>query len=155
MSSLQRTKLNQVDEHLQGPLVTQVAAIRHRACPLERLDLRAQEWSPKFVTAMWDYSLRIWQVSNDAFHADTNEQVKCYKLEELERGETRLRSRLTELKPLLHLFQQKHFDSPYTVNGLRYDSQNCWIALTVLFLDEAESINPSPDNDLIPRYLTT
>jgi hypothetical protein len=33
--SLQRKKLNQVDEYLQGPLDTQVAAIHHRACLLE------------------------------------------------------------------------------------------------------------------------
>jgi hypothetical protein len=38
-SSLQRTKVNQVDEHLQGTPVTQVAAIRHRACPLETAGL--------------------------------------------------------------------------------------------------------------------
>jgi hypothetical protein len=85
----------------------------------KRLDLRAQEWGPKFVTAMWGNSLRIWKFRNDAFHADTNAQVKCYKLEELERGETCIRSRHTELKPLLHLFQQKNVDSPDTVNGLR------------------------------------
>jgi hypothetical protein len=45
---------------------------------------------------------------NDAFHADTNAQVKRYKLEELEREKARLRSRHTELKPLLHLFEQTH-----------------------------------------------
>jgi hypothetical protein len=33
--SLKRTKVNQVGEHLQGSLVTQVAEIHHRACPLE------------------------------------------------------------------------------------------------------------------------
>jgi hypothetical protein len=121
----------------------------------KRLDLRAQEWGPKFVSAMWDHSLRMWQFRNDAFHADTNAQVKGYKLEELERLKTRLRSQHTELKPLLHIFQQKHFDSPDTVNGLRYDIQKCWKALAKLFLDEAESRLPSTDNELIPRYLTT
>jgi hypothetical protein len=121
----------------------------------KRLDFRAQEWGPKFVTAMWDHSLRIWQFRNDAFHADTNAQIKCYKLEELERGETRLRSQHTKLKPSLHLFQQKHFNSPDTVNGLRYDSQKCWTALAKLFLNEAGSRLPSTDNELIPRYLTT
>jgi hypothetical protein len=34
-SSLQRKKLDQLDRHLQGPPVTQVAEIRHCACPLE------------------------------------------------------------------------------------------------------------------------
>jgi hypothetical protein len=38
-SSFQRTKLNQVDEHLQGPPVTQVAEIRNRACPLKTAGL--------------------------------------------------------------------------------------------------------------------
>jgi hypothetical protein len=58
----------------------------------------------------------MWQFRNDAFCADTNAQVKRYKLEELETEKTSLRSRHTELKPLLHLFQQKKFDSPDTVN---------------------------------------
>jgi hypothetical protein len=83
-SSLERTTLNQVKKHLQGPSVTQVAAFCRRACPLERLDLRSQEWGPKFVTVMWEHSLWIWQFRNDAFLADTNSQVKNYKLEELE-----------------------------------------------------------------------
>jgi hypothetical protein len=56
----------------------------------KRLDLQAQEWGPKFVTVMWDHSLRIWQFHNDAFHADIDPKVKCYKLEELERGGTRM-----------------------------------------------------------------
>jgi hypothetical protein len=119
------------------------------------LDLQAQEWAPKFATAMWDHSLRIWQFRNDAFHSYTNAHVKCYKLEELERKETRLRSGHTELKPLLHIFQQQKFDSPYMVNGLPYNSQKFWTALTKLFLDEAESRLPSTDNELIPWYLTT
>jgi hypothetical protein len=104
---------------------------------------------------MWDHSLRIWKLRNDAFHADTNAQVKRYKLEEIKRHKTCLRYRHTELKLSLHLFQQKHFDLPDTVNKLRYDSQKCWTALTKLFLDEAESRLPSKDNGPIPWYLIT
>jgi hypothetical protein len=121
----------------------------------KRLDLRAEEWGPKFITAMWDHSLLIWQFYNDTFRADTNAQVKHYKLEELERGKTRLRSRHTELKPLLHLFQQKHFDSPDTVNRPRCDNQKFWTALAKHFLDEAKYRLPSTDNELIPWHLTT
>jgi hypothetical protein len=51
----------------------------------KKLDLRAQEWGPKFITALWDHSLRIWQFRNDAFHGDASTQVKRYRLEELER----------------------------------------------------------------------
>jgi hypothetical protein len=66
----------------------------------KRLDLRSQEWGPKFFTAMWYHSLRIWQFRNDAFHADTNTQVKSYKLEELER--------------------EKHASDPDTQNSKHY-----------------------------------
>jgi hypothetical protein len=59
-SSLQRTKLNQVDEHLKGPRVIQVAEICHHTCPLEMTGLASPRAGPKFVTAMWDHSLQIW-----------------------------------------------------------------------------------------------
>jgi hypothetical protein len=121
----------------------------------KKLDLRAQEWGPKFITALWDHSLQIWHFHNDAFHGDANTKVKRYKLEELKRGKTQLRKRHTELQTILHRFQQKHFESPDTVNNLRYDSQKCWTDLAELILDEAESRLPSTDNELLPRYLTT
>jgi hypothetical protein len=133
-----------------------VAEICHRTSGRKKkIDLRAQEWGPNFITALWEHSLRIWHFSNDAFHGDANTQVKRYKLEELEREKTHTRKRYIELQPLLHRFQQKHFESPDTVNNLRYDSQKCWTALAKLFLDEAASRSPSTDNERLPRYLTT
>jgi hypothetical protein len=84
-----------MDEPTQGTHVPQVAAIRHRTRPFKKLDLRAQEWGPKFITALWDHSLRIWQFCNDAFHGDANTQVKRYKLEELKREKARLQDRYT------------------------------------------------------------
>jgi hypothetical protein len=104
---------------------------------------------------MWDHSLQICKFRNDAFHGDANTQVKRYKLEELEREKPRLRNRHTELQPILHRFQQKHFESPDTVNNLIYDSRKCWTALVKLFLGKAESRLPSTCNELLPRYLTT
>jgi hypothetical protein len=121
----------------------------------KKLDLKAQEWDPKFITALWEHSLRIWHLRNDAFHGDANAQVKRYKLEELERKKKQTRTRYIKLQSLLHRFQQKHFESPDTVNNLRYDSQKCWTALAKLFLDEAASKSSSNDKDLLPRYLTT
>jgi hypothetical protein len=120
-----------------------------------KLDLRAQEWGPKFITSLWENSLWIWKFHNDAFHGDANAQVKRHKLEELEREKTQTWTRYIELQSLLHCFQQKHFESPDTVNNLRYDSQKCWTALAKLFLHEAVSRSPSNDTDLVPRYLTT
>jgi hypothetical protein len=121
----------------------------------KKLDLRSHEWGPKFITAFWEHSLRIWYFRNDAFHRDETAQVKRYKIEELERGEIHTRTRYIELQSLLHRFQQKHFDSPDTFNNIRYDSQKCWTALTKLFLDEAASRSPSNDTDLLSPYLTT
>jgi hypothetical protein len=47
MSSLQGTKLNKFNENLQGPPVTQVAAIRHRACPIETAGLASPRVGPQ------------------------------------------------------------------------------------------------------------
>jgi hypothetical protein len=121
----------------------------------KKLDLRAQEWDPKFITALWEHPLRIWHFRNDAFHGDATTQVRSYKIEELERGKPHTRTRYIELQSLLHRFQQKHFESTDTVNNIRYDSQKCWTALAKLFLDEAASRLPSNDTDLLPHYLTT
>jgi hypothetical protein len=144
-----------MDQPSQGSHVPQVAAICHRARPVKKLDLRAQEWGHKFITVLWEHSLRIWHFRNDAFHGDKNTQVKRYKLEELEREKTQIWKRYIELQPILHRFQQKHFESPDAVNNLRYDSHKCWTALAKLFLDEAASRSPSTDNELLPQYLTT
>jgi hypothetical protein len=93
--------------------------------------------------------------ANDAFHGDANTQVKRYKLEELERKKTQIWKRYIELQPILHRFQHKQFESPDTVNNLRYDSQKCCTALAKLFIDEAASRSPSTDNELLPQHLTT
>jgi hypothetical protein len=132
-----------------------VASICHRTRPVKKLYLRAQEWGPKFITALWEHSLRIWHFRNDAFHGDATAKVKCYKLEELKREKTHTQKRYIKLQSLLHRFQQKHFESPNTVNNIRYDSQKCWTALAKLFLHEAASRSPSTDTELLPQYLTT
>jgi hypothetical protein len=144
-----------MDEPSQGTHVPQVAAIRHRTRPVKKLDLWAQEWGPKFITSLLDHSLRIWQFRNDTFRGDANTQVKRYKVEELEREKTQIRKRYIELQPILHRFQHKHFESPDTVNNLRYDSQKCCTALAKLFFDKAASRSPSTDTELLPQYLTT
>jgi hypothetical protein len=66
----------------------------------KKLNLRAQEWGPKFITALWEHSLRIWKFRNDAFHGDASTQVKSYKLDELEREKTQIRKRYIELQPI-------------------------------------------------------
>jgi hypothetical protein len=77
----EQNSIKWTDKHLQGSSVPQVAAICQSACPLETAENSSQQCGTT-------HSLRIWQFRNDEFHVDTNAQVKCYKLEELERGGT-------------------------------------------------------------------
>jgi hypothetical protein len=56
--------------------------------------LKADEWAAKFVTAMWEQTLWIWQCKNDAFRADNEAQTKRYKLEALGHNKTQLRAHL-------------------------------------------------------------
>jgi hypothetical protein len=122
----------------------------------KKLDLRAQEWGPKFITFFWDHSLRIWhfckwRLPRRRKHTRQTLQTRRTRKEK----NAQIWKRYIELQPILHLFQQKHFESPDTVNNLRYDSQKCWTAHAKLFLDEDASRSPSTDNELLPRYLTS
>jgi hypothetical protein len=71
-----------MDKLTQGTPVPQVAAIHHHARSLEKTRPTRTRMGPKFATAMWDNSLRIWQFRNAAFHGGANTLVKRYKLEE-------------------------------------------------------------------------
>jgi hypothetical protein len=49
----------------------------------KHLEVNASEWSSKFVLALWNNLLRLWQFRNDIFHADNNTKIKQCKMEEL------------------------------------------------------------------------
>jgi hypothetical protein len=72
---LPRTKLNQVDECLQGPPVTQVATICHFTCPLEKIELMSSRMGSKILPSTVGRTIPS-RYGNHAFHADANIQVK-------------------------------------------------------------------------------
>jgi hypothetical protein len=42
----------------------------------KRIRMKVEDWAPKFVMALWKYTLRCWQYRNDTFHADNNTEGK-------------------------------------------------------------------------------
>jgi hypothetical protein len=87
--------------------------------------LKADEWATKFVTALWEHTLRIWQLKNDAFHADNEVQTKLYKLEALGGNKAQTRARFVALHERLHEYKTTHFSHREIIDDLRYDSQCC------------------------------
>jgi hypothetical protein len=85
--------------------------------------IKADEWATKFVAALWDHTLQIWQYRNDSFHANNEVQIKRYKLEALGRNKAQLRARFVTLQERLHEYQTLHFSHPKISDDLRYDSQ--------------------------------
>jgi hypothetical protein len=153
--SLSGTKLNQMDEPTQGTHVPQVAAIHHRTRPFKKTRPTRTRMGPQIhhcIMGPFTSNMALPQRRLTRRHKHTSQTLQNRRTRT---GKTQLRKRYTELQTILHRFQQKHFDSPDTVNNLRYDSQKCWTALAKLFLDEAASRLPSTNNELLPRYLTT
>jgi hypothetical protein len=113
--------------------------------------LKADEWAAKFVAALWEHTLRIWQYRNSAFHVDNETQTKRYKLEALGRNKSQVRERFASLQDRLHDYQATHFADPEGIDDLRYDSQRCWETLATLYVDEAENRLPVAQEH-IERY---
>jgi hypothetical protein len=44
--------------------------------------LKARDWAPKFIGALWEHTQRVWKFGNTIYDADQNEQIARYKREE-------------------------------------------------------------------------
>jgi hypothetical protein len=51
----------------------------------ENVKLKALDWAPKMIQALWDHMLRLWQYQNNAPHENDTKKEKQYKLEALDR----------------------------------------------------------------------
>jgi hypothetical protein len=112
---------------------------------------KADECAEKFVAALWEHTLRIWQYQNNAFCADNEAQTKRYKLEALGRNKSQVRARFASVQDRLHDYQAIHVVHPERIYSLRYDSQCCWAALAILYLDEVKNrLMSAPEH--IKRY---
>jgi hypothetical protein len=146
-ASKQQSKIgwiNVLKEHLSTQWQDYVTA----HLKVTKLHLKADEWTTKFVAALWEHTLRIWQYRNDAFHADNEVQTKRYTLEALGRNKAQIRARFVTLQARLHEYQTTHFSHLERIDDLQYDSQCCW---ATLYVDEAENRLPSAP-EYIQRY---
>jgi hypothetical protein len=90
------------------------------------------------IFALWDHMLRLWQYRNDALHEDDRKRVAQFKVEALYRDIERLAVRHNDLRRKLHEFQERHMDRREHIQILQHNSQQCWVSLARLYLDEAK-----------------
>jgi hypothetical protein len=41
----------------------------------ENIKLKASDWAPKMIQALWDYMLRLWKYRNDALHENDTKKI--------------------------------------------------------------------------------
>jgi hypothetical protein len=56
----------------------------------DNIKLKASDWAPKMIQALWDHMLRIWQYRNDALHENDTKKVAQFKVEAMDRDIERL-----------------------------------------------------------------
>jgi hypothetical protein len=92
--------------------------------------LKARDWAPKCIVALWEHTQRVWKFRNSIYHADQNGRIARYKREEQQRRMDKIWARHLELQGRLQQNQIMHFDNREQRDNLRYDSQRCWASLT-------------------------
>jgi hypothetical protein len=59
----------------------------------ENIQLKATEWAPNMIQALWDHMLRLWQYRNEALHENHMNKAAQFKVEALDRDSKRLEAR--------------------------------------------------------------
>jgi uncharacterized protein with von Willebrand factor type A (vWA) domain len=118
----------------------------------DNIKLKAWDWAPKMIQALWDNVLWLWQYRNDALHENDMNKVDQFKVEALDRDIERLEARHKDLRSKLRPFQEQHMQRVEHVKTLQYNSRKCWASLAKLYLDEAEN-RIETDTQLMDQYL--
>jgi hypothetical protein len=118
----------------------------------ENIKLKASDWAPKMIQALWDHMLRLWQYRNDELHENNKKKVAQFKVEAMDRDIKRLEVRIEDLRHKLRTFQEEHMQRVEHVKTLQHNSRKCWAALAKMYLDEAENIIET-DIRLMDQYL--
>jgi hypothetical protein len=105
---------------------------------IENIKLKASDWAPKMIHALWDHMLRIWQYRNDALQYNGTKKVAQFKVEAMDRDIERLEARIEDLRHVLRTFQEQHMQRVEHVKTLQHNSRKCCAALAKVYLDEAE-----------------
>jgi uncharacterized protein with von Willebrand factor type A (vWA) domain len=105
----------------------------------ENIKLKAYEWAPKMIQALWDHMPRLWQYRNDALHKNDMKKVAQFKVEAMNREIERLEVQIKNLRHKLRTFQEEHMQRVEHVKTLQHNSRKCWAELEKMYRDEAEN----------------
>jgi hypothetical protein len=89
----------------------------------ENIKLKASDWAPKMIQALWDHMVRIWKYRNDALHENDTKKVAQFKVEAMDRDIERLEVRIKDLRHKLHTFQEEHMQRVEHVKTLQHNSR--------------------------------
>jgi hypothetical protein len=118
----------------------------------ENIKLKASEWAPKMIRALWDQMLRMWQYPNDAIHENDTKKVTQFKAEAVDRDIERLDARLLDLMHTMRTFKEQHIQRVEHVKTLQHNSRKWWASLAKLYLEEVEN-RIETDTQLMDQYL--
>jgi hypothetical protein len=118
----------------------------------ENIKLKASDWAPKMIQALWDHMLRLWKYREDALHKNDTKKVAQFKVEAMDRDIERLEVRIEDHRHRLRTFQEEHMQRVEHVKKLQHNSRKCWAALKKMYLDEAAN-SIETDIQLMDQYL--
>jgi hypothetical protein len=111
------------DNLLKGRLGRQWIQYVKQHIQINNIKLKAIEWAPKMIQALWDHILRLWQYQNDALHENNTKKVAQFKVEAMDRDIGRLEVRIEDLRHKLRTFQEEYMQGLEHVKKLQHNSR--------------------------------
>jgi hypothetical protein len=95
---------------------------------IKNIKLKASDWAPKMIQALWYHMLRLWQYRNDALNENDTKKVAQFKVESIYRDIERLKARFEHLRHKLRNFQERNTSKHYNTTA---ESAGChWQSCT-------------------------
>jgi hypothetical protein len=143
------------DNLLKGRLGRQWIEYVKKRIHSKNLKLKASDWAPKMIQAIWDQMLRLWQYRNDALHESDTKKVVQFQVEAMDRDIERLEAMFEDLMHKPRNFQEEHnMQRVEHVKTLQHNSRKCWASLEKIYLDKAEHIIETDTQlQLMDQYL--
>jgi hypothetical protein len=110
----------------KGRIATQWKVYTAQHMNAKGITLKMQEWSPKFIKAMWEHTTCLWHYRSNAVHSRDTKQVAQFKIDALEREKDRIKNKHEELQHKIHEFQSRHMERLVYIEQLHYNGQKCW-----------------------------
>jgi hypothetical protein len=74
----------------------------------DTIKLKATDWAPTMIQALWGTMLHLWQYRNEALQENDMKKVAQFKVEALDRDIELLEARHEDLRSKLRAFQKQH-----------------------------------------------